>query len=62
MLVWLSKNVGYEKPFSVTGRDELAGLKSEPKYSRTDKTYGTKKGIGVKKAKAAKNNKRLNQC
>lgn len=62
MLVWLSKNVGYEKPLSVKGRYVLTGSKSEPKYARTDRICGTRKGIRavIITTKTTKNNKRLN--
>lgn len=41
----LSKNKSYEKPYSVTGIIQLAGLKQAPKYKCTDRYIGTWKGI-----------------
>lgn len=43
--MWLSKNVGYEKPLFVIGKYRLTGSKPKPKYTRKDRICGTRKGI-----------------
>ena len=42
--VRLSKNIGYEKPYNVTGIIKLAGSKLKPKAKCTDRVIGTRKG------------------
>ena len=71
--MWLSKNLGYEKPYGakaerLAGTGKLTGSKSEPKDVSKDRKRGTRKGIEGKKELSSsnpnptKNNKRVYRC
>ena len=47
-LVWMSKNLEYENPYSVTGTIKLTGPEQSPKGICTDKIIGTWKGTEEK--------------
>ena len=44
-LVWFSKNLLYEKPYSVTGTIKLTGSKQAPKAICKDRIIGTQKAV-----------------
>ena len=50
-LVWMSKVMRDENPYTVTGGIKPAGLKHEPKSICKDRIIGTRKGIGLASCK-----------
>lgn len=42
-LLWVSKSVRYENPYSVTGTIKITGLKGKPKDICKDNIFGTLK-------------------